>query len=137
VLINSKIEKLIELKLSRSSFDKHWKVNDICIDLADIYKISNKHINIVNKIFKSQKILKEEFLIILAEIEVNLYFHLHWHLKELKKSLIKIIKDYNMNKHLVKIEKISMTDINAMAIKMKSGLSYLKINKNYVYIFNI
>lgn len=81
--LNRQFEKLgINLK----------KLNHISTDFADIYSACEEYIEIIKKIISKKKINREAIANDIAMIEVILYHHIYWHMRELKNPIIKLIQ---------------------------------------------
>ena len=65
--------------------------SQLFIDLADIHEICNSYLNSIEKILSIDKSDKEELANAFYEIDTELFEHLPYHTKSLKKLLPKVI----------------------------------------------
>ncbi len=88
------IAKNLRLKLGDKLSDKLNK-SQLFIDLADIHEISRSYLELIDKILSVNDSDKEAIEDILYAINTELFEHLPYHSKSLKKLLPQVIKEFN------------------------------------------
>lgn len=68
---------------------KRWST--LLVDLADIYSETEEYRRLVAELLAKRPITKRFVSEILTKIEVSLYGHIYWHMKELSKKHHKLI----------------------------------------------
>ena len=82
----------ISLKLQELGIDVNRKYAGMGADFADLYEASCKYQKVLNELLDTPTWDKKSIAKKLVTIQIELYQHFLWHLKELKRPLNKLIK---------------------------------------------
>lgn len=87
-----KLASNIAFKLNQLGVDKDGKDNGVGADLADIYEAASRYQELLAEWLSIPTEEKEKLAKNLVMLQMELYQHLSWHLRELKHPLEKLIK---------------------------------------------
>jgi len=87
-----KLASNISFKLNELGLDADGKYNGFGADLADIYEAASRYQELLAEWLSTPTEEKEKLAKNLVMLQIELYQHLSWHLRELNRPLEKLIK---------------------------------------------
>lgn len=88
---NLKVLRQIKTQFDKVGLTSSTEIERVLVDLADIYSESKAYIKLIESLKVKKDMTKDHMASSLIKIEIMLFSHIYWHMKNLSKSLDRII----------------------------------------------
>ncbi len=95
---NLEIIRKIEAQFDKIYVSSSDEIERLLVDLADIYSESKAYVKLIDNFVRKRDITKDKVGSMLITIEIMLFQHIYWHMKDLSKSLDKTIAKLHKQK---------------------------------------